>query len=139
MDYHLASIGSRLLKHDPQNQAIMLYIIQDLNDSRDDVDRSVAQVKLDRQKALMLAKQYVTRFPSSPGGYSVLGAVYSEMFLSTNNAADKGYAILALKRYEGMVPAGSASFAQTEVFIKRIEDGLGVYNGVYVYKDSLPR
>ena len=138
-DYHLVTIGSRLLKRNPQNQAIMLYIIQDLNDSRDDVDRSATQIKLDRQKALMLVKQYVTRFPKSPGGYAVLGQVYSQMFLSTNNSADKSRAILALKQYASMIPAGSASFAQTEVFIKRIEDGLGIYNGVYVYKDNLPR
>lgn len=138
-NYHMVGIGKRLLRLDPSNQRIMLWTITDLTDSRDDFDRSKHRVAIDRAEALTLAKRYVTRFPQSPGGYSALGNVYSEMFLSANSPADRKNAVLALKQYAKMVSPNTAAFDQTQIFIKRIEGGLALYHGRYIYKDSLPQ
>lgn len=139
-DYHMVPLGKRLLKLEPDNRLIMLGIILDLGFPGENVaDRPMRQVLIDRKEALTLAQRYVDRFPTSPKGYLVLGDIYSDVFLSTNDPHDRDNTILALKKGMSLLPADSASVQQTQIFIKRVKDGLALYKGMYVYKDSLPQ
>lgn len=138
-DYHMATLGKRLLKREPDNRLIMLGIIDDLSDPRDNVDRPTSQVLRERKEALALAQQYAARFPTSPGGYLALGGIYSEEYRSTNDPHARDNTISALKKGMRLLPADSASVQQTQIFIKRVKDGLALYKGMYVYKDSLPQ
>lgn len=138
-DYHLVSLGQRLLKREPNNKQLMLDVIRDLNDSRDDLGRSESQVLTDRKRALSLAKQYIARFPQSPAGYGVLSEVYSSSYYATGNTQAQTDTLAALHEYLQRLPANSKDADLAMIVQKRVEHGVVPYLGKYAWKDMMPR
>ena len=138
-DYHMQNLGLRLLRRDPANRQLMLAVISDLGDDRDDVDRSKTRVIADRVRALALAQQYTLQHPEDPEGYGALGLVYSLSYLHSNSPSDQTKAIAAFNEQLKRTPSGSSRYQVAQYFVKKIQGGLVRYNGQYVYRETMPR
>ena len=138
-DYHMVSLGQRLLKRDPTNKQLMLFVIRDLDDSRDNLDRPKSRVLSDRKQALSLAKKYIARFPQGPGGYGVLSEVYSSSYYATGDPQAQTDTLAALHEYLQRLPANSKDADLARTFQKKVEHGVVPYRGKYAWKDMMPR
>lgn len=103
--YQLNGLGQRLLKREPNSYTIRYYVILNLTDSRDYVDRPLSRVIADMQKAIPLAQTLVAAHPKEPSAYSLLAQASYSLWRLTNNQSDGDRATSAWQQYLKMVPA----------------------------------
>ena len=139
-EYHMQHLGERLLKKEPNSQDIMLDIILDFNDFYDNaIDLPETKVVTDRKKALVLAKQFVNRYPTNAYGYFALGSVYETSYLRSGNQTDRDNALFMYKRHLQSLTPSSPNYSFVLDKIKSLQDGVVALNGGYAYKDRMPR
>jgi hypothetical protein len=138
-NYELIGLGRRLIQRDPQNQDIQFYAIRNLSDPKDWGDRTSLGIVSSQKQALLLLQTFIQKYPTSSSGYNLLGGLYSEMYLKSNNPADRDHAVAALRQYQKMVALDSIAYQNAQFFIKKVQNGLVKYNGQYIYRETMPR
>ncbi len=138
-NYLLNSLGDRLLKRDPKNREIRFYVIGNFADATNWGERNPKDVIASQKKAITLLHKFIEDYPTDSAAYGLLGGIYSDMYLKSTNPVDQKNALVAFKESQKYQTPNSLHYNLTTDMLKRIQSGLVLYLGHYVYRDQMPR
>ncbi len=110
-NFHLQSIGERLLRHNYEDNDVKYYLIQCYRPW---------QSPLEKDKALTLANDMVRSEPNRPGSYSALGGIYFSSWIVNRRKEDADQAITAYQEYLHYAPTNFEWRKQAEKTIQYI-------------------
>ena len=114
-------------------------MIWNLADATNWGDRNPKDVIASQKKAIVLLHKFIEDYPIDPMAYGLLGGIYSDMYLKNTNPVDQKNAVIAYKESQKYQIPNSRAYNSTTDTLRRIQSGLVLYLGHYVYRDQMPR